>query len=78
MEFFPNGRVLARWHSGPSGAGRYEFVERDRMLLTWQSAASEGGATYRVQIVEDVLVLCRPGQSPGECVTYQRAAGGGN
>jgi hypothetical protein len=75
MEFFRGGRVFVSLNSGVRGAGRYEFVERDRIVVVWEgNVAHRPAGDYRLRFEQDVLVLC-PADRPisvTTCVAFER------
>lgn len=72
-EFFRTGRVLVKANGQPAVPGRYEFVERDRMLVVWEGELAQAPpADYRVAFTGRTLILCHTDRRT-ECISYSRA-----
>lgn len=75
VEFFEGGRLLLR-RGHFRGVGRYEWVERDRLLVTYEGTlAGSLPGDYRVKVGREILDLCETDR-PARCIRYARHAGG--
>jgi hypothetical protein len=71
VELFPGGRMLLR-RGAARGLGRYEWVEADRVLITYEGPlAGSVPGDYRVRVAGDTLALCET-DVPERCIVYQR------
>jgi hypothetical protein len=69
VEFFPGGRVLLR-RGEFRGAGRYEFVQPARILITWEGALLPSApGDYAVTRADSLLSLCETDR-PARCIHY--------
>lgn len=71
VELFEGGRLLLR-RGASRGLGRFEWVEPDRMLVTYEGVlAGSVPGDYRARVAGDSLSLCET-DAPERCIRYVR------
>lgn len=71
VELFANGRLLLR-RGASRGLGRYEWVERDRILIAYEGMlAGALPGDYRVAVAGSTLSLCET-DAPERCIRFSR------
>lgn len=71
IELFANGRLLLR-RGASRGLGRYEWVERDRILIAYGGMlAGALPGDYRVAVAGSTLSLCET-DAPERCIRFAR------